>query len=444
MKHRGVWAEALLLALLAPPAPAFVLHTVDTGGTLLHPRWSTASLPVRFRLNDRPLTLLPNLAGGSMPVPAIQAAMQTWSFPPIGLRLDGTTPALDAIRDGVNLITLADTSRNRDIAGDQDALTLLWTEQQGSQIRIAEADIVVNPQEKLATDGRAGVSDVQNLLTHELGHALGLAHSPLLAATMFPFGPPGETLKRRLEADDIAGLRALYAGDLPAPGGAIAGQVVTTTGTPVFGAHVLATDAAGIARVGVLTDRSGGFTIPSLPAGDYQVYTEPLDGPMTPDDIPDPYFHDPQHLVAVAFRTTFAGDNITPALVHVDAGKMTSLAPIRVPAQPPTLNPLAIAGQDGNTDYEGPILPLRPGGSLVLWMIGPGLETVPDAGFHASSADIVLDTSHPRRGTLRDGMPFAVFRLFVRPGAPPGPRSLFVVRASELAAYSGGLQVLAP
>lgn len=52
--------------------------------------------------------------------------------------------------------------------------------------------------------------DIQNTVTHELGHALGLDHTTDPFSTMYLEAMPGETIKRTLEADDIAGLCALY------------------------------------------------------------------------------------------------------------------------------------------------------------------------------------------------------------------------------------------
>ncbi|MHB1324194.1 MAG: matrixin family metalloprotease [Coriobacteriia bacterium] len=52
--------------------------------------------------------------------------------------------------------------------------------------------------------------DVQNVLTHEFGHGLPLGHSGDSTATMYNHTSKGETLKRTLAADDIAGIRALY------------------------------------------------------------------------------------------------------------------------------------------------------------------------------------------------------------------------------------------
>jgi hypothetical protein len=52
--------------------------------------------------------------------------------------------------------------------------------------------------------------DVQNTVTHEAGHTLGLAHSDIAAATMYAFAPIGETRKRALDADDVQGICAIY------------------------------------------------------------------------------------------------------------------------------------------------------------------------------------------------------------------------------------------
>jgi uncharacterized protein (TIGR03382 family) len=53
--------------------------------------------------------------------------------------------------------------------------------------------------------------DVQNTVTHEAGHSLGLDHSPdHPEATMYPNAPPGETSKRHLAADDIQGICTIY------------------------------------------------------------------------------------------------------------------------------------------------------------------------------------------------------------------------------------------
>lgn len=104
--------------------------------------------------------------------------------------------------------------------------------------RILDADIAFNGEHyHYATNGNALRTDVENTLTHELGHLLGLDHTcddgstanpkdhlgkpvpkcyskdvtqAMMNATMYNFADLGETKKRTPEADDIAGICAIY------------------------------------------------------------------------------------------------------------------------------------------------------------------------------------------------------------------------------------------
>lgn len=83
---------------------------------------------------------------------------------------------------------------------------------------ISDADIDLNDK-WYWTVGDTGVSyDVQNAVTHELGHLLGLAHSPDPNATMYASADEGELKKRDLGLDDINGLCTIYPAGLPTPG----------------------------------------------------------------------------------------------------------------------------------------------------------------------------------------------------------------------------------
>ncbi|HEX6883203.1 MAG TPA: matrixin family metalloprotease [Planctomycetota bacterium] len=52
--------------------------------------------------------------------------------------------------------------------------------------------------------------DIQGVMAHEYGHALGLGHSGDGNATMAPSGSPGQTSIRSINADDIAGIKCVY------------------------------------------------------------------------------------------------------------------------------------------------------------------------------------------------------------------------------------------
>lgn len=79
---------------------------------------------------------------------------------------------------------------------------------------ILTADIEFNTAEHTFTDSDQDVSiDLRNTLTHEVGHFLGLDHSPNRQATMYATAPNGETSKRELHQPDIAGLCYIYPED---------------------------------------------------------------------------------------------------------------------------------------------------------------------------------------------------------------------------------------
>ena len=63
------------------------------------------------------------------------------------------------------------------------------------------------------TSGESGKFDVQNIITHEMGHAAGLGHdnSPRDGClTMYKFSTPEETQKRTLGLGDKLGMKKLY------------------------------------------------------------------------------------------------------------------------------------------------------------------------------------------------------------------------------------------
>jgi len=53
-------------------------------------------------------------------------------------------------------------------------------------------------------------SDIENTMTHEIGHLLGLDHASDPSSTMFASAPLGETSKRSLDADSLAFVCDVY------------------------------------------------------------------------------------------------------------------------------------------------------------------------------------------------------------------------------------------
>jgi hypothetical protein len=158
------------------------------------------------------------------------------------------------------------------------------------------ADIFLNSffEWSAAANGDSSRFDVASVMTHELGHLLGLGHSALgetrqspaggrsvigKRAVMFPIAyPRGSIEDRSIQADDIAGITDIY-GDTDAERelGAISGRV-TLNGAGVFGAHVTAFNSAtGDLVSGFSLNGQGEFVIAALEPGVYIVRVEPLD-----------------------------------------------------------------------------------------------------------------------------------------------------------------------
>jgi hypothetical protein len=73
--------------------------------------------------------------------------------------------------------------------------------------------ITIDRDETWSTNGAAGTFDVQEIITHEMGHAAGLGHDSAPrdgCLTMYKFASPGETQKRTLGLGDKLGMDVLY------------------------------------------------------------------------------------------------------------------------------------------------------------------------------------------------------------------------------------------
>ena len=65
-----------------------------------------------------------------------------------------------------------------------------------------------SPTERCSASGTS--FDLQNIATHEIGHALNLGHVSDRLQSMYPTSFAGETLKRSLGNGDKLGVKTLY------------------------------------------------------------------------------------------------------------------------------------------------------------------------------------------------------------------------------------------
>jgi Matrixin len=77
---------------------------------------------------------------------------------------------------------------------------------------IYDADTEINGTVPLGVGASipSGSYDLASIITHEMGHFLGLAHSAERGATMYALYSPGSTSMRNLTADDQGGICSIY------------------------------------------------------------------------------------------------------------------------------------------------------------------------------------------------------------------------------------------
>lgn len=95
---------------------------------------------------------------------------------------------------------------------DPGLLAVTFTHVDRAAGEILEADIAINAaHHTFSRDGHGATYDLQNVLTHEVGHVLGLEHAAgEPEATMHARINKGELTKRVLHATDIKALQVQY------------------------------------------------------------------------------------------------------------------------------------------------------------------------------------------------------------------------------------------
>jgi len=311
--------RSLVLAALAGLAllvPAHVRLINPSNGAALH--WGTPdsiSIVIQSTGSD-------DITDGSHTT-AIRNAIQAWNAASGTLAhlVENTNPAQQARTDwqsdGLHTVMFDENDDSGYFPNGSGivAITPSWFGSSGS---ITDSDVLFNGKAfHFTTAGAPGCYDVQDVATHELGHLLGLDHSPWAGASMYPYVDPTILLHRSLSQDELHGLRDMYPSGTTAR---IHGTLLHPNNRPVKGAQIVALDSAGRPCAGALSTNSGTWRIYGLDAGAYTLYAMPVDIPVTANNF------GAGHTIQTDFRRTSLGTAVVSGVQDFDLGPATVLA----------------------------------------------------------------------------------------------------------------------
>jgi len=158
--------------------------------------------------------------------------------------------------DGLNSNSIAfvENWEDRGLPPEAYGVTLVWHDPNSGEI--VDADMQLNETAGTIDFCESSCSgdgvDLQNVVTHEVGHFLGLGHSDEVNASMYGESTRGEIRKAFLNDDDVEGICSIYAG-LEEPGCKSADFAPRNGWSPACGAGE---DGCSVGRVGRHSDRS--------------------------------------------------------------------------------------------------------------------------------------------------------------------------------------------
>ena len=234
------------------------------------------------------------------PSAASFAAWENVSYTDVTFQYAGLTPIVFDAQDGTNLLSYAAPYINF----RQGVLGFTVNYITNSTGVINESDIIMSDAARWSTDGTPKNQEYElgAVLTHEIGHHQGLAHSVVASATMYPFISKGDAGPATLEDDDLIS-HALQYNNGTFPGSAystFSGSVTRGgSGNTVSGAcvHSFPTTAEFYADniTNTFSDQSGDYTLYVPSSSTYLVRLDPLDG--------DPAAFDPGRINLVLIAT---------------------------------------------------------------------------------------------------------------------------------------------
>ena len=221
----------------------------------------------------------------------VQACVDTWNAVPnasIHLELIGYSDALpSAISNKVDHLNVIYFDRTGRILPRRSGVLGETYTVYTDDGRLEDADIIINDFEyDLSASNPDGTTLLQAVLTHEMGHSLGLDHSAIQVGamerpTMYPYLSGWAS---SLTLDDEVGLASLYPSSQFEALPHICGHVFDSHAKGVYGAHIVLVRSSDWLPVlatfsGLSTLIGGDYSLNGLPSGSYVLFIEPL--PLT-------------------------------------------------------------------------------------------------------------------------------------------------------------------
>ncbi len=465
-------------ALLLAPAFGYI-RSVDSTGTPIRRvdnkaiQYYINSAIVPGATSDAISVPVKVVSDSSDPVTAIRESFAAWNRIPgavINFLPLKSTDSYHSITDGKHVVAIAKTLDDLTALGFAPgksigalALTVTGTysssgvNAEGTAVEkgdIADADIILNASGAangilFSTDGSTGI-DLQAVLTHEVGHALGENHSVALGATMFQYsaisyanvGYVPSLSQRQVSSDDRQFAVALYPA-ANASVGTITGKV-TLAGAPAKNVPVMLVDSAAGIMVSALTGTDGTYT-QKVVAGNYIVYSEPFNAIVTPPNL---YLSASD--VTSGFVPTFAGGAASPTVTKVTAGA-SSTVDIAVTAGTSTLaSPFigfgAAAGKGDIVSLNGIAGPitLASGQSLDVAFLSGGVDASTTVQVYGAGASIKAGSTRVDTAVTFAQGPLLRATLDLPARTNSALMTIVLTKGSSVLAYSGLFLIVPP
>ena len=196
---------------------------------LLSPPRTWDSTPT-YIVDNRGASSITDSDGGVSAVVNAIKSNQAWNGAGSGTVINAQSGSVASwqLGDGVPMLNFTDPEHACNGSCLAATFTGYYQQRSDGSYRIFDADIVTSTKYNWTStnepDGCSGEYYIEGVEVHETGHGLGLAHTDVAGATMYPSVSSCNNGPATTEQDDEDGINALYSGGGPGGGSCDLGQ----------------------------------------------------------------------------------------------------------------------------------------------------------------------------------------------------------------------------